>query len=157
MGEPPITPRLRPVEAFPLAVDGREVVCLRDPSGLAEAVLTVPRSMAAILALFDGTRTLLDVQADIMRRYGELVPRSELETLVETLDGHLFLESPRLETERVRLATVFRQSPMRPAVHAGKAYAADAEALAGDLDAFFTHPEGPGPVGAPPPRGLRGL
>src|SRR5262245_63761132 len=86
VAEAPPGPRLRPVEAFPATVDGREVICLRDPSGLTEAVLTIPRAAAAILALFDGTRTIRDVQADIMRRQGTLVPSDQLESLVETLD-----------------------------------------------------------------------
>ena len=68
-------PRLRPVEAFPAEVEEREVVCLRDPSGVTDAVLSVPRSLAPILALFDG-RSLVDVQAQIMRQSGELVLRS---------------------------------------------------------------------------------
>jgi hypothetical protein len=84
--EPVETPKLRPVEAFPARVEGREAICLRDPSGVTESVLTVPRGLAPILALFDGTRSLVDVQAEIMRQCGELVLRSQLESMVEILD-----------------------------------------------------------------------
>jgi AmmeMemoRadiSam system protein B len=151
------SPRLRPVEAFPAAVDGRDVICLRDPSGLTEAVLTVPRPVVAILALLDGTRSMRDVQADIMRAHGTLVPSAQLEALVETLDRHLFLEGPRCEAERARQAAAFHESPTRPAVHAGRAYAGDAGSLAAQLDACFAPPEGPGPVGPAGPPRLRGL
>lgn len=157
MAELPEHPRLRPVEAFPATLDGREVICLRDPSGVTDAVLAVARPMGEILALLDGTRTLLDVQADIMRRHGELLPREPLEQLVEALDRHFLLEGACLEAERARLAAAFRASPVRPAVHAGKAYAGDAEALAAQLDGFFVDPAGPGPAGPRRPPLLRGL
>ena len=97
MAEEPDAPQLRPVEAFPARVDDRDVICHRDPSGVTEAVLTVPRALAPILALFDGIRSLVDVQAEIMRQSGELVLRSQLESMVEILDQHFFLEGPRLD------------------------------------------------------------
>ena len=157
MPDAPGAPRLRPVEAFSAVVDGREVICLRDPSGLTEAVLTVPRPVVTILALLDGTRWIRDVQAEIMRQHGTLVPSDQLEALVETLDRHLFLEGGRLEAERARLAAAFRESPIRPAVHAGRAYAGEAAALASELEGFVVHPEGPGPVAGPRAPTLRGL
>jgi AmmeMemoRadiSam system protein B len=150
-------PRLRAVEAFPAIVDGREVVCLRDPSGLTEAVLSVPRPVVAILALLDGTRTIRDVQADIVRRHGTLLPSEQLQALVETLDRHLFLEGERVEAEQARVAAAFHESPVRPAVHAGRAYAGEPETLARELEAFFVHPEGPGAVGEPGAPRVRGL
>ncbi len=66
----PEAPRLRAVEAFPAELEGRPVLCLRDPSGVTEAVLAFPRAVVSILALFDGTRSVADVQAEIMRRHG---------------------------------------------------------------------------------------
>jgi AmmeMemoRadiSam system protein B len=153
----PAGPRLRPIEAFPAVVDGREVICLRDPSGLTGAVLAVPRPVVEILALLDGTRSIRDVQAELMRRQGALVPSEVLEGLVDALDRHLFLEGERLEAERARLVGEFQASPVRAAVHAGQAYAGDAAALAAELEAFFVHPDGPGPAGPPGPPGLTGL
>jgi len=153
----PDAPRLRAVEAFPTVVDGREVICLRDPSGLTEAVLTMPRPVVAVLALLDGTRTVADVQADLMRRHGQLVAREQLQAIVDTLERHLFLEGGRLEAERARVAEAFRASRVRPAAHAGKAYAGEAAALASELDGFFVHPEGPGPRGSRRAPTLRGL
>jgi AmmeMemoRadiSam system protein B len=157
VADAPAIPRLRAVEAFPVTLDGREVICLRDPSGLTEAVVTVPRPVVEILALFDGTRSVRDVQAELMRRHGELVPGDRIQGLADALDQHLFLESPRCAAERARLADEFRQSPDRPAVHAGQAYAGEPAALAEQLDAFFVHAEGPGAIGPPRAPALRGL
>ncbi len=143
------SPKLRPVEAFPAEVENREVVCLRDPSGVTDAVLSVPRSLAPILALFDGVRTLVDVQAEIMRHSGELVLRSQLESMVEVLDQHLFLEGPRLEAERARQRATFLSAATRPAFLAGRSYDEEPEALGIALTSHFVAPDGPGPIGSP--------
>jgi MEMO1 family protein len=148
MAEHPETPELRPVEAFPARVEDREVICLRDPSGVTESVLTVPRALAPILALFDGARTLVEVQAEIMRQYGELVLRSQLESMVEVLDQHLFLVSPRLDLERARQRAAFLGSPTRPAFLAGRSYPGESGELGEALAAYFDAPGGPGPIGA---------
>ena len=157
MPDPTVRPRLRAVEAFPAVVGGREVVCLRDPSGLAEGVLTVPRPLIGILARLDGTRTVRDVQAEIMRESGTLVPSERLQSVIETLDRHLFLEGKRLEAERGRVAAAFHASPVRAAAHAGRAYAGEPDALARELEGFFVHADGPGPVGPPSAPTVRGL
>jgi AmmeMemoRadiSam system protein B len=149
--------RLRPLEVFPVQIDGRERFGLRDPSGLSESVLTVPGATLAILALCDGTRSVGDVQADIMRRHGTLVPRDDIAALLAILDEHLFLDSPRLEARQAEIRESFAGSVSRPAHHAGKAYPAEAEALAAALDGCFAHPDGPGPVGLRRPPTLAGV
>jgi MEMO1 family protein len=151
------TPQLRPVEAFPARVEDRDVICLRDPSGVTDAVLTVPRGLAPILALFDGARSLVDVQAEIMRQSGELVLRSQLESMIEVLDRHLFLEGPRVDAERARQRAAFLGAPTRPALLAGRSYPAEPDALVGLLTQDVAPPDGPGPIG--PRRGVvaRGL
>jgi hypothetical protein len=145
----PESPQLRAVEAFPARVEDREVICLRDPSGLTDAVLTVPRSLAPILALFDGSRSFVDVQAEIMRQCGELVLRSQLESMVDILDEHLFLEGPRVEGERARQRAEFLGAPTRRAFLAGRSYDDEPDALAAALEADFEPPAGPGPIGSP--------
>jgi AmmeMemoRadiSam system protein B len=157
MVEPAGSARLRPLEVFPIELEGRELFAIRDPSGLSEAVLTVPRGTLAILALFDGTRSVGDVQADILRRHGALVARAELEELLSVLDQHLFLEGARVEDERVRIRDGFRASTTRAPFHVGKVYPGDATALATTLDGFFTHPDGPGAVGPRRAARLSGL
>lgn len=150
-------PRLRAVEVFPVRVDGRDLVCLRDPTGLSESVLTMPPATLEILALLDGTRTVLDIQADLMRRHGTLVPRADIERLLATLDEHLFLDTERFRAERDRVRQAFARDPVRRAFHAGRAYPAETTALTTLLDACFTHPDGPGPVGPRRAPTLRGL
>lgn len=150
-------PRLRPVEAFPATVEGREVICLRDPSGVSDAVVSLSRPALEIVALFDGQRSLVEVQGEVMRRRGTLVTQAELEGLVEALDRHLFLDSPRLSEERSRQVIAFRTSAVREPFHAGKAYAGDPAELAGAFAGYVAAPGGPGAIGVPGASRLHGL
>jgi hypothetical protein len=151
-------PRLRPLDAFPASMDGRQVLCLRDPLRLTEAVVSVPRQVAVLLGLFDGAHTLLDIQAAHARRYGTLLFREQLLELIHSLDEHLLLDSPRFARHRQAVEQAFRAAPERGAQLAGAAYPDDPAALRAQLDGYFTAPEGPG---AEPPSaaaaGLAGL
>ncbi|GAB4247508.1 MAG: AmmeMemoRadiSam system protein B [Acidobacteriota bacterium] len=123
-------PRLRPLEFIPVSQQGRAMVALRDPLGVSEQVLLVPRELASILGLLDGSYSMRDLQAEVSRRLGRLVFREELEGFLQTLDDAGFLET---ETFRGRLAALqeeFRRSSVRPAFHAGKSYPGEARELA---------------------------
>jgi MEMO1 family protein len=138
--------RLRQVEAFPVQHEGRQVIALRDPAGYTDAIVLLPRGLLEIVSLFDGEHSVEDVQAAIMRRYGELVPRERIAQIADALDEQGFLDSPRFAERRAAIDRAFLEAPTRPATHSGGAYPlepAEARAL---FDGFFTPPEGPGPV-----------
>lgn len=139
-------PRLRPVEAFPTEHEGRPYVVLRDPAGYTAAVLMLPLPVIEVVALFDGQHSLLDIQAELTRRHGEIVPRAQLEGLIESLDGHGFMDSARFAERRAAIDGAFLGAPIRAATHAGGAYPAEPEALRAAIDAFFATPAGPGPI-----------
>jgi AmmeMemoRadiSam system protein B len=158
MSEP--VPRLRPVEAFPVEQDGQRLVALRDPAGYTASVLLLPMPVVEIVALLDGVREVLDVQAELMRRHGQIVPRADIEAVLATLDEHGFLDSPRFAARRAEMDRVFLTAASRPAAHAGGAYAGTAEALIAMVDGFFTHAEGPGAIAwdaVPSKSAVRGL
>ena len=117
-------PRLRAVEAFAVEHEGQRFIALRDPAGYTASAVMLPAGIVEIVALFDGSHSLVDIQAEIMRRYGEIVPRAQLEELVGSLDAHGFMESPRFAERRATIDQEFIASPVRPASHAGGAYAA---------------------------------
>lgn len=139
-------PRLRPIEAFPTEHDGRPYVVLRDPAGYTAAVVMVPLPVIEVVALFDGQHTLLDIQAELTRRHGEIVPRAQIEGLIETLDSHGFMDSARFAERRAAIDGAFLAAPVRPANHAGGAYPGEPDALRVAMDAFFAAPAGPGPI-----------
>lgn len=130
------TPRLRSVEVFPIRAGSRPLIALRDPSGLAERIVTVSYDLAALLGRFDGRHTLLDLQAEYMRAFGQLLPRAELEAAVELLDREHFLDSPTFAAHKAELTEAFRAAPRRPAAHAGVSYPDDPDLLAARLAAF---------------------
>lgn len=143
-----VIPALRPVEAFPLEHEGQECIVLRDPGGYASSMVVLPRGLVEILALFDGANSIVDVQAALMRQHGDLITRQRIEELVEALDGHGFLDSPRFAELRRDVDDAFLRSATRPASHAGGAYPDVAETLRQTFDRFFDPPEGPGAIDA---------
>jgi MEMO1 family protein len=153
----PGSPRLRPVEAFPVEHDGERYLALRDPAGYTPSVVMLPVGMVELLTLFDGEHGITDIQADIMRRHGELVTREQIETLAASLDEHGFLDSPAFAARRQAIDREFLDAPSRPASHAGGAYADDPGQLRAMMDGFFTAPGGPGPVAGFRGGGVRGL
>lgn len=140
-------PKLRPVEAFPIEADGRKVIGLSDPAGFTDSVLLLPLPLLDIVSLFDGEHTILDIQATYVRRHGELLFRERVAEIIGMLDEHGFLDSPRFAERRRQTEEEFQRRPTRPAIHAGKAYAGDAEALTAEIDGFFAPPAGPGSPG----------
>ena len=143
-------PRLRFLEAFPAKLQGQQVLCLRDPLHYTDAVVSVPTQTAAILDLFDGTHSLLDIQEVFARRFGVLLFREQLLEVIRSLDDHLLLDSERFASHRTSMEEEFRRAIDRPARLAGASYPADPEALRATLDSYFDA-EG-GPRAAPPSR-----
>lgn len=137
--------------------EGGPALALRDPEGLTERVLFVPRPLLPILELVDGTRTVEEMLKELGRP-GDAALRAKIEEILGTLDANFLLEGPRVETERAEIARRYDQAPSRPAAHAGRAYPASAEALRVELDSYYKS-EG-GPAGAPEPsakKPLKGL
>jgi len=124
-----VRPRLRPLGLFPVEVDGQNLICIRDPSGLTERVGYFPRPAALAAVLCDGSRTLAEVAAEVGRRSGLDVESAHIAQLVAQLDDGLFLEGPRLEAHRGEVLAAFRASPVRTASHAGGAYVAEPDKL----------------------------
>lgn len=151
-------PRLRPVEAFPAVVSGRKVLCLRDPQLYSEVVVYVPEQTASILGLFDGQHSLLDIQEAFARHFGSLLFREQLLQVIQSLDEHLLLDSPRFAAHRAKVEDDFRRSRSRTAMLAGRSYPPEADALRQQLDGYFTAAEGPGATPpSPAAAGLCGL
>src|SRR5262245_1483714 len=136
-------PRLRGLEAFPIEQDGRRLIALRDPSGFTEEVVVLPLPLLDLVSLFDGEHSIAEMQSILRQRHGETPSAEQIAEVVRGLDEHGFLDSPRFADRRRAIEDAFRQSPVRPAAHAGGAYAGEPEALTAQIREFFTHPDGP--------------
>lgn len=139
-------PRLRQVEAFPVRLNGEELVCLRDPQGLAEKPVFLNRLQVSLVSQMDGTNSLRDIQADFCRRTGEVLPFQMLVALAKQLDENRYLDSALFRSFFNKLTQSFLSQDTRPAHHAGNAYEASDEALRRQIESFFIDPVGPGEI-----------
>jgi len=137
-------PKLRNIDAFPAEVSGQKVICLRDPLNLSGKILFVPIPAFFLISLLDGKHSIQDIQAEFMRRFGELLYREKIQSLVEQLDDHFLLESERFWEMDRQIREDFRNSPFRPMVLAGESYEGDPQRLEEEIRGFFRKPEGPG-------------
>ncbi len=139
-------PKLRSIEVFPVDVDARPLVCLRDPQHYAAAPLLVPYPAYFVLTLLDGRRSARDVRHAFERQYGTRLDGGELDTLLATLDEHHFLDSTRFDARRQTIDAAFHAAPVRAPAHAGTSYPDDPAALRAQLDGFFAElPPSPHP------------
>jgi MEMO1 family protein len=148
-------PRLRPIEAFPVEHDGRRLVVLRDPFRWTDNSIVVSPTLIPILQRFTGQNTVTDIQAEFARTTGQILPGEALNGVIAKLDEALLLDSERFRRYRDQLEREFRESPVRPAAHAGASYPAEAAELAAMLNGHLT---AGGPDGVAPTTGqLAGL
>ena len=137
-------PKLRNIDAFPAEVSGQKVICLRDPLNLSGKMLFVPVPTFFLISLLDGRHSIQDLQAEFMRRYGELVYSEKIQEVVDHLDTNFLLESGRFWEKDRRIREDFKKSPIRSMVLAGESYAGDPLRLQEDIRGYFREPEGPG-------------
>jgi AmmeMemoRadiSam system protein B len=137
-------PRLRRLENFPVNQSTGEVLfALRDPEGFGNSVV-LPHTAALLASLMDGSRTVAELADHFEERTRQPVDLEDIEQLVRDLDDRLLLDSPRYRARWKQEMEIFLNSKTRLAVHAGKAYPADAQALRAELSALFTAGQGPG-------------
>jgi AmmeMemoRadiSam system protein B len=129
-------PQVRPyLEAAEDAQDSRYIF-VWDRLRLNPAPQRLTRQEFLWLKLFDGQRTLRDIQAESMSRLGHVLFSFDLlSAFAERMDRALFLDSPAFR-RRV-------DGPVRPPSCLG-AYEPDPDALRRQLRRLFTGPGGPG-------------
>jgi len=136
-------PRLRALEAFPVEQQGQRCVALRDPAGFTDQIAVLPPALLDLVSLFDGSHSVAEIREILERRHGKAPTLKQIIDVVERFDAAGFLDSERFRKRRRALEDGLRQSPVRPAAHAGGAYAGDAAALRAQIDGFFAAPDGP--------------
>ena len=137
-------PRLRALEAFPVQHEGQRCVALRDPAGFTDQIAVLPAALLDLVSLFDGDHSVEEIREILGRRHGQAPSAEQIAEVIERFDAAGFLDSDRFRERRRGLEEAFRLSPVRPAAHAGGAYAGDAGSLAAQIDGFFSGPGGPG-------------
>lgn len=125
----PEHPRLRRLEAFPARQQGKEVVALRDPEGYMRNLVVLQPPIYFIASLCDGTRSLRDIQAAYVRRFGDIITSDQVAAVIDELNRKMLLDSEEFRAYKRRLDEEYLSLPNRPMSSAGSAYAADPRAL----------------------------
>lgn len=146
-------PRVRGLDAFPVEHEGRRGICLRDPEGLSDRMIVVPENIFFIITMLDGANTRRDVQEAYMRRYGHLIYTEHIDKVIEELDRNLLLQSDKFAEHLKALEAEFAKSPTRHAIHAGRSYEAEPEALTARLKGYIDG----APADGGPAADVRGL
>ncbi|MGH7374077.1 MAG: AmmeMemoRadiSam system protein B [Candidatus Rokuibacteriota bacterium] len=142
---PADTPRLRALEAFPVEYEGQRCVALRDPAGFTDQVAVLPAPLLDLVSLFDGEHSVEEMRQVLKERHGEAPSIEQIAAVIERFDEAGFLDSDRFRDRRRALEDAFHRNPVRPAAHAGGAYAGEPDALRAQIASFFARTDGPGP------------
>lgn len=153
----PEYPRLRPLELMVVRDGDRDVVLVNDPLGVMPAPVALRIESVPLLQVLDGTVSLKDLSAEIVRGNKDLRAASQVREFVAQLDKMLMLESPRFDAAYEELRRSYHQLEIRPAALADYSYPADPEALKGFVDGHFAEAEArrAGPDAAAPATGPR--
>jgi AmmeMemoRadiSam system protein B len=151
-------PKLRNVNIFPVQMSGQTLICLQDPQNISEKALFLPSPLYFIVSLFDGRHSILDIQAEYMRRFGEFLFTEKVQEIIGQLEENLFLEGDRFQEALGQKEEDFKRATMREAAFAGKSYEKDPEALKVQLEGYFKSSDGPGSLEERESRdGLKGV
>ena len=97
-------PKLREVEPYPIEHEGQQILLLRDPLMLSAGTIGVPRPLAPLLALMDGSRDESELEAALQVRAGVRLAPGLMAQLLSDLDEAYLLDNERsaaaLETAR---------------------------------------------------------
>ncbi|MGK4004688.1 AmmeMemoRadiSam system protein B [Sorangium sp. So ce1036] len=126
-----LRPKLRALEIIVIQDErhGRALM-LRDTEGIAPSEVIVPAASSAVLARFDGRRSLDEIARDASRATGERVDANQVARLADELERAWMLDSPRFHARRRGVVRSFDAAPIRTAAHAGGAYHGDRARLA---------------------------
>ena len=140
-------PKLRNINIFPVQSSGQALLCLQDPQNISEKALFLSPPLYFIVSLFDGQHSILDIQAEYMRRFGEFLYTEKLQEIITQLDENLFLEGERFQEALRQKEESFKKASFREAIFAGKSYEEDPDRLRAQLEGYFKGSNGPGSLG----------
>jgi MEMO1 family protein len=151
-------PKLRNINIFPVQGSGQTMLCLQDPQNISKKPLFLSPPLYFIVSLFDGEHSILDIQAEYMRKFGEFLYTEKIQEIISQLDVALFLEGERFQEALRQKEEAFKKGSSREAIFAGKSYEADPDRLRVQLEGYFARADGPGSFGEKKGKnGLKGV
>jgi len=132
-----VYPKLIAVDTFPVEEDGRKMYCIKDPQNSDIAPLVVSELALYIMTFFDGNNSIDSVIATLKEKYGKVIEKADLDSLVKMLDTSLLLENENYINHQQLIEKNFFNSDTRKAYLSGLSYPESKEKLNNMLDDFF--------------------
>jgi len=112
--DPDSKPQLRPVEARAVELDGGIGFLLHDPTGMAEAALSVSEPALYLMSLMDGTNTLDEIRKQFGARFHQPLSEKTLGDLVDGLEEARMLAGESFERFYAEQVDAYLAAPTRP-------------------------------------------
>lgn len=132
-----VFPKLRAIDARLFLHEGRPSILLLDPLNLSDKQVILPRQLAPLLSLCDGTRDRDELRAVLAVRFGLRIEADVLQRVLNAFDNALLLDNGRFAQAQERLRDQYRQAPFRSSSLAGRSYPADPDALRRLLQSYM--------------------
>jgi len=136
-------PKIREdLDLFPVQSAGKTVIMIRDRLGLIEEGRGISPELYRLMTMLDGTRSLRDLQLDLIRQQGgRLISIEEVEALLAKLDSSYLLDSPKYREAMKEIIANFSSQKIRYCSHAGLSYPKQEEELRKRLETILASRE----------------
>lgn len=131
-----MNPKLREIEAHPIQYQGEQMILLRDPLHLTDAQLAIPRPLAPLLGLMDGTRDEAALEIALQIRAGVRLAPGLMSNLLADLDTALLLDNERFAQAKAEVLRSYREAPFRPMTIDGAGFSSKPDLARAQLQAY---------------------
>ena len=145
----PERPALRLVEPMWVEHLGQRFLHLRDHLSMSDLTVMIPETVAPVVTLLDGSRTLPEIRSALALRFGLRVPDQDLRSMVGQLDQALLIGNGEFRRARRQAIIRFREADHRPPSHVGAVYPESVTALETTIDGWCREVSPNGPVPRP--------
>lgn len=130
-------PKLRAVNVHPIQHENQPMLLLDDPLHLSDTTIAVPRPLAALLMLMDGTRDAPRLEAALQVQAGVRLGPGLLEQLLAGLDAAFLLDNERFRQARAAAVEAYRAAPFRPLTLDGASFDGRVEMTSAQLQGYI--------------------
>jgi AmmeMemoRadiSam system protein B len=106
-------PKLREIEAHLMQHQDQPMLLLRDPLRLSDSTIGIPRPLAPLLGLMDGSRDEAELEAALRVRTGVRLAPGLLAKLLADLDEVYLLDNERFAAAKAEAVCAYRAAPSR--------------------------------------------
>ncbi len=131
------------------------MLLLRDPLKLSDTAIAIPRPLAPLLGLMDGTRDEAGLEAALQVRAGVRLAPGLLSKLLADLDAAFLLDNDRFAEAQARALKSFREAPFRPLTLDGSGFPIRSDLAGAQLQSYVDGLLPAEPTPAAP--GIRGV